>query len=227
MTENTPISDCKSIQLVQKKNFRDDTLSEKTQKIIQKIPNKTLTFDELITVLGSDGLLLFAALLTIIFLIPVSIPGLSAAFGIIIFFIAFSRLMGIKLWLPQSIKTKTLSADKLRTSLNKGLKWVHWLEKISKPHRLQVLTCSRMASTLNNILILISCLLMMLPFGVIPFSNTLPAVAILFLIIGTLQKDGLIIILGYIALLASFVYFGLFFTTIVAASKQVINGISA
>jgi hypothetical protein len=47
----------------------------------------------------------------------------------------------------------------------------------------------------------------MAPFGLIPFSNTLPALALLFLAIGLLQRDGLCILFGHLANLATIIYF--------------------
>jgi len=49
----------------------------------------------------------------------------------------------------------------------------------------------------------------MAPFGLIPFSNTLPAIAILFFAIGLLQRDGICILLGHLVNFATIVYFTL------------------
>jgi hypothetical protein len=47
----------------------------------------------------------------------------------------------------------------------------------------------------------------MFPFGFVPFSNTLPGIALIFLAIGLLQKDGISILLGHIANIATMIYF--------------------
>jgi hypothetical protein len=65
----------------------------------------------------------------------------------------------------------------------------------------------------------------MLPLGFLPFSNTFPAVAILFFSIGILQKDGIIIILGHLTNFASIIYFTLFFSTINVTAKQFLNSV--
>ena len=49
---------------------------------------------------------------------------------------------------------------------------------------------------------------LMAPFGFVPFSNTLPAYAILLMSIGMSQRDGLVVIAGYLLILASLIYFG-------------------
>lgn len=203
--------------------MHEDSLFEKVKIIIKKIPDENLTLSEIVDLLGKDGLLLFAALLTVIFLIPVSIPGFSTVFGVIIFFIGVSHLLNRSLWLPVRVKSKTVSAEKFRASLNKGIKWFRLLEKISKPQRLSFLIYNKIANKINDLFILIGSLLLMLPFGLLPFSNTLPAISILFLSIGILQKDGIIIILGHLSLIGSFIYFGLFFSTISIAFKHIIE----
>jgi hypothetical protein len=47
----------------------------------------------------------------------------------------------------------------------------------------------------------------MVPFGFIPFSNTLPAIALIFISVGMMQKDGGSILLGYLSNLATMIYF--------------------
>lgn len=226
MSQKTKIKNGELVVFFQKEEFFEDTLSEKVKKIISKIPDKNLTLSEIVNLLGNDGLLLFAALLSIIFLIPISIPGFSTVFGGIIFFTGISNLLNKSLWLPNTIKTKTFPAEKLRNALNKGLKWFHFLEKISKPHRISLLISNKIARKINGFSILFGSVLLMLPFGLMPFSNTLPAITILFLSVGILQKDGIIIILGYFSILGSLIYFGLFFSTIIIAFKQILETIT-
>ncbi len=210
----------------QQEEFLEDSLSEKIRKIINRIPERNLPLSEIVHLLGHDGLLLLASLLSIIFLIPVSIPGFSTVFGIIIFFIALSHLLNTSLWIPGKIKAKTLSAEKLRTSLKTGLKWFLYLEKISSPHRFNILINNKVVDKINGLLVLFGSVLLMLPFGLVPFSNTLPALIILFLSIGIIQKDGIIILLGYFSVLGTFIYFGLFFSTIIFAFRKIVETIT-
>jgi hypothetical protein len=226
MSPETQVKNSGLVVFLKKDGFLEDALSEKVKKIISKIPDKNVTMSEIINILGNDGLLLFAALLTIIFLFPVSIPGFSTVFGGIIFFIGISNLLNKSLWLPNSIKTKTFPAEKLRNALNKGLKWFHFLEKISKPHRFSLLTSNKIARKINDFLVLFGSISLMIPLGLMPFSNTLPALIILFLSIGIIQKDGIIILLGYFSVLGTFIYFGLFFSTIILAFKKIAETIT-
>ena len=47
----------------------------------------------------------------------------------------------------------------------------------------------------------------MMPFGLIPFSNTFPALALLFFAIGLLQRDGVCVLLGHASNVATILYF--------------------
>src|SRR3546814_13309755 len=75
---------------------------------------------------------LLTMLLTLVFLIPVSIPGVSTVFGAAILLVGISRLIGRPLWLPARLRDKALPADRLRPGLTGGMTWVRWLERISR-----------------------------------------------------------------------------------------------
>jgi len=60
----------------------------------------------------------------------------------------------------------------------------------------------------NGLALVFGGVLLIFPLGLIPFSNTLPAFAILSLAVGALQRDGLFVLLGYLLLFATIIYFG-------------------
>jgi hypothetical protein len=185
-----------------------ESLGEKLKTIIGNLPpSGGVTLAEIRDIVGQDGLLLLTALLTLVFLVPVSIPGVSTVFGSAILLIGFCRLFGRNLWLPQRIARRILPSDKLRAGLTKGSIWLHRLERISHPHRMRWLTADGAVNMLNNFALIAGAVLLMAPFGLIPFSNTLPALALLFFAIGLLQRDGLCILLGHLSNLVTVVYF--------------------
>src|SRR5690606_34422869 len=87
-------------------------LSDQLEKLIDDLPDDQLTIDELIERCGEEGLLLLSALLTLVFLIPVSIPGVSTVFGAVILLVGISRLRGKTLWLPARVKRHPLTVKK-------------------------------------------------------------------------------------------------------------------
>jgi hypothetical protein len=187
--------------------LRVDSLGARLKVIVTGLPPDKVTLAEIRDLLGQDGLLLLAAFLTLVFLIPVSIPGVSTVFGAAILLIGVSRLLNRSLWVPKRFLERQLPAEKLCAGLNRGVIWVHRLERISRSHRLTWLTCNGFMDALNNCALILGAALLMAPLGLIPFSNTLPALAILFFAIGLLQRDGVCILLGHFVNLATIAYF--------------------
>lgn len=183
-------------------------LGEQLSTIIRNLPEDQLTLGELLEVFGDEGLLLLTMLLTLVFLFPVSIPGVSTVFGAAILLVGISRLAGRPLWLPARLRDKALPAHKLRPALTGGLVWVRRMEKIARPHRLRALAEGRAQDLVNNLAFILAALLLMAPFGFVPFSNTLPALALLFYGVGLIQRDGGAMLLGHLANVGTIIYFG-------------------
>jgi hypothetical protein len=187
----------------------ESSLSEKMRETMDMLPEEGVTLVTIRDLIGREGMLLVTAFLTIIFLVPVSIPGVSTVFGGAILLLSLSRLVHRPLWLPKRLKDKVVSTQKLRAGMQRGLKWFERLEKVSKPRRLPSLSRGRgFIGFTNNFGLILGAVLLMAPFGLIPFSNTLPAIALLFFAIGLLNRDGVCILFGHLMNLASIVYFG-------------------
>lgn len=186
-----------------------EPVSRRIRALVRALPRTGITLSELVQRVGDDGLLILAALLTLVFLLPVSIPGVSTVFGAAILLIGMSRLFRRALWIPSSMKHRMIATRKLRPVLRKALPWLQKIERVSRPNRIQWLVADGAMERLNNLSLILGAVLLMMPFGLIPFSNTFPAVALLFLAIGLLQRDGVCVLLGYISNLATIVYFTL------------------
>jgi hypothetical protein len=186
----------------------DRSLGEQLAGIIERLPPDSLSLQELLDTFSDEGLLLLTILLTLIFMIPVSIPGVSTVFGAAILLVGISRLIGRPLWLPARLRQRALPADKLRPGLTAGLVWVRRLEKISRPHRIAALVDRRPMTLINDLAFILAALLLMVPFSLVPFSNTLPALALLLYAIGFIQRDGVAVLLGHLANIGTVVYFG-------------------
>jgi hypothetical protein len=184
-------------------------LSQKIRAMVRSLPRTGITLSELIQLVGKDGLLILAGLLTLVFLIPVSIPGVSTVFGAAILLIGLSRLFGRELWVPARLKHRVVKTRKLRPLLRKALPWMVRIERVSRPDRVRWLLAKGPIQYLNDAAIVLGAVLLMMPFGLIPFSNTFPAVALLFLAIGLLQRDGVCVLLGHVANLLTILYFSL------------------
>ena len=188
---------------------RRDALGDRLEQIIADLDGEHLSLGSIVERIGSEGLLLLSMLLTVVFLIPVSIPGVSTVFGAALLLIGVSRLTGRPLWLPARLRERRLPAEKLRNGLRRGLSWVRRLERVSRPGRLAALAEGRAIDIFNSLAFIFAALLLMAPFGFVPFSNTFPAVALLFYAIGMIQRDGTAILLGHLANIGTIIYFGI------------------
>lgn len=180
-------------------------LSHLLTSLIDDIDGDTVTLRTLLERSGREGMLLVCALATLPFLIPVSIPGVSTVFGAAIVLLAGALFLDRLPWLPKRILDRSMDARKLVPVLRKGVGIVGRIDRWVKA-RWPGLTAGALLRV-NCAAMVFGGLLLMAPLGPIPFSNTAPAVGILLLAVGLLQRDGLFVLLGYLGLVVSVAYF--------------------
>lgn len=192
-------------------NIQFQDTSRKTSEVLESILNdiKTdrITLRDLMAMIGEQGLLLLCALLSLPFLFPVSIPGVSTVFGAGIVLIAIAITINRLPWLPDLVANRELETAKLVPVLNRGVIFLRKLDRFLKP-RLSYLTAGAVANRVNGLALTFAGVLLMMPLSFIPFSNTLPGVAILLLSTGISQRDGALVGGGYGLIGLTIVYFG-------------------
>jgi hypothetical protein len=203
-----------------------DTEKSLSQTLIEAVDSingeKTITLRTVFTLIGEQGLLMICILLTIPFLIPVSIPGVSTVFGAAIILISGAIILNRVPWLPQRLMDRELDAKGLGQALSRGAEMVAKMERFVHP-RVQSLTEGAVMNRLNGLALLFAGVLLIFPFGFIPFSNTLPGLAIMFLAIGILQRDGVFIVLGYVMIVITVIYFGILTVGALLAGQSLIS----
>ena len=171
------------------------------------VRDPTVTLRELLAMLGEQGLLVFCGVLAAPFLLPVTVPMMSTVLGLPMLLIGFSVMVSRVPWLPERLLNRSLSSATVRGTLQRVRGWAERFEHLIRP-RMLGLTGGRAINALNGLLVLIAVVLLMAPLPLVPFVNSIPALAIMLLCFGMAERDGLVIALGYFTTLISTVYVG-------------------
>lgn len=162
---------------------------------------------ELLGALGEQGLLVFCALLAAPFLLPVTVPMMSTVLGVPMLLIAFAVMVSRVPWLPERLLARRLPGDTVRTVLGRVTGWALRFEHLVRPRWL-ALSGSARINVMNGGLLGAAVLTLMAPLPLVPFVNTLPAIAIVLLCFGMAERDGVVIALGWLVTLVSAAYVG-------------------
>ena len=125
---------------------------------------------------------------------------------------AVQLIMGREtLWLPRKVMNGGVNRANFCSGLQRWLKWIQRAERLTRP-RLRWAT-SQPAERLIGVVCLIMALVLVLPLW---FGNFLPATAVILLSLALLQRDGVLVLLGFATAVASFVVLFLVWGSVVA-----------
>jgi hypothetical protein len=192
---------------------KEKTVSGLLNHFVQGLEQPHFTVTELMEALHerSFGIILLLMALPNAFMIA-AIPGLSYLFGTILIIVSLQMIQRRKEpWLPGFVRRQTFSKKGLKTLLKIVNPYLYRVEKHLKSR--WVFLTSRHSERCLGVICLLHGILIALP---IPLGNFLPGVALVFLSLGILEKDGLYILIG---LLLSLAVFAFFFTVFVSAFK--------
>ncbi len=156
---------------------------------------KKIQIKEIFSILQGKG---YAALLILFSLpcsFPVQIPGFSTPFGIILCFLGLRLIFSHHIWWPEWILKKELNSDHVIIAVEKVKKIFLIVQKGTTP-RLKSLSQNTVLRRVNGLLVAMLAAFLALPLP-IPLSNMLAALPILFLGLGLLEEDGVIILFSY------------------------------
>lgn len=143
------------------------------------------------------GLLFFLSILSFI-------PGIAIFSSIVMMTLGLQLLVGFRApRLPRFMSEYRLNVDYLKIILNRTAPKIEKLEKYIKP-RLLVFTLTPFTLILGLLIICLAALVL-IP---LPFTNFLPALAILSISLGLLERDGLLILMGSVLSTFSFILGG-------------------
>lgn len=186
-------------------------LSDDLRLLLSEAAGRSLTIGELEALLKGRGFALLIMLFSLPFCTPIAIPGLSVPFGVVITFLGLRILFGRKPELPGFILRRQVRYSILEKIVSIGLKLCVRMEKVAKP-RMQFLR--RWPGMINLIGLGLASggiqLLLPLP-PLIPLSNAIPAISVVLLTAGLIERDGALVLAGYIVNLSAWIYFAVMF----------------
>ena len=176
-----------------------DHRAPRTSELIAALPEsflgETLSMGDLIAALRNRvfgiGILVFA--IPNIFPMP---PGVPAATGAVLMLLGLQLAIGNNsIWLPRFLKDRTIARDTLRRIADRSVPWIRKFEKLSKP-RLDAMT-QPVGARLVGAVVFVLGVVLLLPF---PFlGNIPPGAAACVLGLGLVERDGVIVLIGYVA----------------------------
>lgn len=188
-------------------DFKPLRLSEEINRLVAAFTERPVRLREILEITRGRGYTLLVALLALPFCTPIPLPGLSTPFGIVIALIGFRFLLREKVRLPKRLLDTELSPKFFPEFLSATRRLVRWMEYFLKPRWTWMLDADAFRHAYGAI-ILACGVLLLLPLP-IPFTNTLPALTVVFLAAAMLERDGYFVVAGLVTFLMAMGYFGL------------------
>lgn len=201
------------------------SFSQTLEHLKHALTDETVTLRDLLVHVGEHGLLSLGMVLTLPFMIPISLPGFSTVFGLAIIMVGLSVAFRRLPWMPSRVLDKSFLTRDLLAVLARAQGIMARLERAARP-RWSGLAYGPTANRINGVMIIGAAVLLMVPWSVIPFSNTLPALAVLLICVGMMRRDGAAVLAGYGFTVATLVYFAVIIVGLLAAGQSVITWMS-
>jgi hypothetical protein len=172
------------------------TFSQELGELAVQFAGRPVTLAEILAATKGRGFNLLLLFIALPFITPIPTPGVSIPFGMVIAIIGARLALGREPWLPKRLLNRELPPRLLNGVLTAGGRVLRFLEKFLRP-RLLFIHEHFIYRHLAGLFITVSGLFMLLPLPV-PFSNGLPAWAVVFLAAAALERDGVCFVLGCI-----------------------------
>jgi len=180
-------------------------LSEELGGLQAHFAGQALCLGEIVSHLKGRAYLLLIILLSLPFLTPIPLPGLSTPFGALIALIALRLSLGQKPWIPQWIQRRQVPQNLFIKVLSITTRIVAWLERFLRPRQTWVAE-GAVPRAAHCVLMFIAALVLLLPLP-IPLTNSFPAWTILLAAGGLLERDGVAILASYVVFAIGVLYF--------------------
>ncbi|MFM8656513.1 MAG: exopolysaccharide biosynthesis protein, partial [Chthoniobacterales bacterium] len=186
-------------------------LSEELESLLEVAPGQPMRLRTVVEHLHFRGLPALIVLLCIPFLFPVSIPGLSIPFGVAIALCGLRLGLGHNFWMPDFLLRREIPYDLLKKLVGSAAAFYRKVEKLVRP-RMHFLRRWPGMINLMGFMIMIGGILLSLPIPPpFPLTNTIPGLAIIFMALGIMERDGVCTLIGYTLAVIGALYVGLIF----------------
>jgi hypothetical protein len=191
--------------------------SAELRQLSERYRERPTPLGDLLDGLGPRASALLVVICALPFSTPISIPGLSTPFGLVILLLATRYFLGLPPWLPDRLRRVVLPSAFFTRLLAASGKLVGWLER-RLAARLHVVADADWKLRLHAAVVIAAALLLMIPLPPLPpFTNTLPALVAVVMTFSTLKRDGAGILAGY-AIFAFTVGYFVFWGAVVVAT---------
>ena len=148
-------------------------------------------------------------LLCLPFMAPVALPGISNVFGVVIVMLSWRIFRGEPPRLPRRIGDRSVQGRVLGRVISASIRILAFVERLTSPRGPAWLQ-SDGARRFNALVLAFGGLLLAAPIPpIIPISNLVPAAGILLVSASMMERDGLMIWMGYAVTVGGAVYIGL------------------
>ena len=115
-----------------------EPLSHRLARILESDAGKEdLTLNQLMIRTEGRGLYLVIILLSLPFITPIPLPGISTVVGVVIALLGFRLALGLPPRLPRFMGERPLPPGLKQSVLGGSVKMLRWIEKLARPRRTQ------------------------------------------------------------------------------------------
>jgi len=183
------------------------SFSQELHDLAQQFAGRPACLSGILAATEGRGFNLLLLLIGLLLLTAVPLPGFSTVFGFVVLLIGARQALGRQPWLPKKILQRELPARLIARVLGAASRIVRWLEVLLRP-RLDFLHEQWIYRRIAGTLVALSGMLLLLPLP-IPLTNTLPALTVVLLTAGAMERDGLFFLAGCATFVLTLAFFGL------------------
>ncbi len=186
---------------------RRPSFSQELSRLADAFSDRPARISDILEATKGRGFNLFLLCISLPFVTPIPLPGLSIPFGLVATLMGARFAAGKEPWLPQRLLVKEVP-PRFLCKLLKAASWMLRTLEVALRPRLTFMHESMAFRRVAGTLIMLSGSFLLLPLP-LPFSNSLPAWTILLIAAGALERDGAAFLGGCFVFLVTLAYFGL------------------